>query len=1075
MRTFFSKIWLFLSLPFLFFLTGQIPDQGNQSAKGLLKASQKSWAEGHFDQALSLSIEAKKQAKAETDTLSLIMAMRQIGKYYARNGYTDQATVMLDSVISLANWIGPLHHEIFLARGERADVEARIGEFDRCIKRYEEILRDCKTLSPNDTLRPIMFQWAGQAYSYIEAYDSALHYCHRSLELFEKLYPSGSRLDIAYVENALGVIYSNIDRQEESVRHYQRAEEILSRLLRPGHAHVLQVRSNAAVQYQAMGQPWKAMAQYQKNLPYIDSVKPAIKYATLFNYAGALNNIGDCYESLKYLDQAEAIIREWPNLQPGGLNRIYYTRSAALQGLKRYEEALRYIRMSIETDVKVYGKDNSHLVQNYSRLGMISLLMGNYAEAVAAQKQAIRIADLQLAPYSMRKAWAWEALGEAQAKMGEHRQAIQSLHTAEKIYINGKMEWNLVDTYRNIAVAWQHLGNQDSTLLYFQKSWKTAMPGLPFQLSPDSLTYHHWRNAQLPALFEDLAGLNEWLYEHSPEKKHIAARLACLEAYIAVADSQQYYFESAESRQTQAADQRRIVEQALSSCLLLFRETGGENYVKKAFQLAEQSKAGQLRNHLQSRQALRFAGIPDSLVMKERDFRERLFASNMPHIEEDVDNNQKAARMREIYYRISREYRLFLQKLEKDHPEYYRLKYPVRLTVEDVSAKIEPQQALFSYFQEEDRIFVFRFSEGHWYMDYHTFPELLYLVSTWRKFISSPPPTEYSSLSDGGSVITQYLLPGLSSAMKHLIIIPDGILGYLPFESLLLEKVKPAREYEYRNWPFLARYFTFTYTNNAAIWLQYAKESSPEAHYIGFAPAFTENNFTSMRGAPDQLKYNQDEVIQVARLLHGKALTGANAKESAVKNLGDDPQILHFATHAMADDHNPMSSKLYFGQPVDSTEDNILYAWEIFGLDLNSPLTVLSACQTGDGLLQRGEGIMSLARAFQYSGSQNVLTTLWQTDDRAGAAITTSFFQKMAEGSFLENALTQAKTNWLDKSDNYHCHPYFWAGYILIGDGGNIQMEESRFWMNTGIFATFFLVAIVIFLIFRRKNKNLSL
>ncbi|MEZ4777674.1 MAG: CHAT domain-containing tetratricopeptide repeat protein [Bacteroidia bacterium] len=1068
MRNFFSGKWPLLYLPVLLLLTGQVSDQSANTARGLLHASQKSWADGNFDQALSLSLQAQKQATTEADTFSLIVAMRQIGKYYARNGYTTQAIATLDSVIAFANWIGPLHHEIFLARGERADIAARLGEFDSCISQYQVILNDCKALPPDDTLRPILFQWGGQAYSYVEAYDSALHYCHLSLDLLKKLYPSGNRLDIAYVENALGIIYSNIDRQDESAQHYQRAAEILTRMLRPGHPHVLQVRSNAAVQYQSMGQPWKAVEQFQKNLPYIDSVKPAIKYATLFNYAGALNSVGDCYESLKYLDQAESIIREWPDLQPDGLNRIYYARSAALQGLSRYQEALRYIHLSIEADVAVFGQDNSQLVQDYSRLGMIYFLMGNFAEAITAQKKAIRIADIHLEPFSMRKAWAWESMGEAQLNAKKYEDALLSLHTAEKIYISGGTQWNLVDTYRQMAVTWLCKGNADSSISYFERAWNIAMPDLPFQLSPDSQTYSMWRNPLLPALFEEMADWNDSLYRRSGVFDYQLAQLACLEARIAVTDSQRYYYESSESRLTQAADQRRILEKALSVCNDLYMETGAEVYIKKAFQLAEQGKSDQLRAHIQTRQALRFSGVPDSLLKQEQEYRQQLASMNISQEEEETASLQ-VVQNREAYYRVSREYRNFLRKLEKQHPGYYRLKYPSPLSPDEFAANIPDTQATYSYFQEGKKLFVFRFFGGKWYMTLYTDPNIDETLREWLTFIRSLPSDHAGTIAEKGQSLTQILLPGLSSEIKDLLIIPDGKLGYLPFETLLQKNIGSKHDDEYREWAFLARTFTFRYINNAGIWLQYAEASEYPAPYLGFAPAFGEDLYAGTRSMPGALRYNQTEVTQVASLLNGQALTDTYANESTVKNLGTDPHILHFATHAMADDNNPMSSKLFFGQPVDSAEDNILYVWEIFGLDLNSPLTVLSACQTGDGPLQRGEGIMSLARAFQYSGSRNVLTTLWQTDDQAGAEITTSFFQGIAKGIFLEYALKQAKTNWLDKSDNYHCHPYFWAGYVLIGNGGNVNIKSSGFGANWLVYAGILLSATFIILIFRKK------
>ncbi|MEZ4828807.1 MAG: CHAT domain-containing protein [Bacteroidia bacterium] len=408
--------------------------------------------------------------------------------------------------------------------------------------------------------------------------------------------------------------------------------------------------------------------------------------------------------------------------------------------------------------------------------------------------------------------------------------------------------------------------------------------------------------------------------------------------------------------------------------------------------------------------------------------------------------------------------------MENQHPGYYRLKYPSPLSPDEFTANIPGTQAIYSYFQEGKKLFVFRFFEGKWYIKLYTGSDTDETLREWLAFIRALPSDDIQNIAEKGQSLTQILLPGLSSEMKNLLIIPDGKLGYLPFETLLQENSESKYDNEYREWAFLARNFTFRYINNAGIWLQYAEASEYPAPYLGFAPAFGEDAYAGgTRSMPGALRYNQTEVMQVAGLLKGKALTGIAADEASVKKLEDTPHILHFATHAVADDNDPMASKLYFGPQTDSAEDNMLHVWEIFGLDLNSPLTVLSACQTGAGPLQRGEGIMSLARAFQYSGSRNVLTTLWQTDDQAGAEITTSFFGYVNEDWSLENALRESKTDWLRKSDNYHCHPYFWAGYVLIGNGGNVNIKGSGFWANGLIYAGILLSAIVIILIFSKK------
>ena len=270
-------------------------------------------------------------------------------------------------------------------------------------------------------------------------------------------------------------------------------------------------------------------------------------------------------------------------------------------------------------------------------------------------------------------------------------------------------------------------------------------------------------------------------------------------------------------------------------------------------------------------------------------------------------------------------------------------------------------------------------------------------------------------------------------------------LGYLPFETLLYQASSSA---DMKAWPFAAQIWTMNYAYAAELWLQ-KTTTDPAVEYIGFAPDFGEGNHSQTREELGPLSFNQQEVEEAARVWKGTALTGTKAQEMTIKQMKQQPIILHFATHAVADEADVMRSRLYLEAARDQKEDGILYAYEIYGLRVNSPLTVLSACQTGRGPFKLGEGIMSLARAFQYAGSERVLTTLWQADDRAAASITTTFFQHLSSEVSPNAALQEARKQWLRNSDSYHCHPYFWASYVLIGDGAQtfVRARSNRIWV----------------------------
>ena len=129
-----------------------------------------------------------------------------------------------------------------------------------------------------------------------------------------------------------------------------------------------------------------------------------------------------------------------------------------------------------------------------------------------------------------------------------------------------------------------------------------------------------------------------------------------------------------------------------------------------------------------------------------------------------------------------------------------------------------------------------------------------------------------------------------------------------------------------------------------------------------------------------------------------------------------------------------MQSKLVFAASEDTTEDQDLHAWEIYNLQLAADLVVLSACETGTGKLVRGEGLMSLAQAFHYANCPSVVTSLWPVDDDATAILMEYFYKALSEGLPKDQALQQAKLQYLEQSDPAGRHPFYWSSFVLLGD-----------------------------------------
>ena len=146
------------------------------------------------------------------------------------------------------------------------------------------------------------------------------------------------------------------------------------------------------------------------------------------------------------------------------------------------------------------------------------------------------------------------------------------------------------------------------------------------------------------------------------------------------------------------------------------------------------------------------------------------------------------------------------------------------------------------------------------------------------------------------------------------------------------------------------------------------------------------------------------------------------------------------STHGKADDRLGDFAFIGFGARKLGFFEK-LYARELYDFSLNADMVVLSACETGLGVLERGEGIISMSRAFAYAGAKSIFTTLWQVDDKNTKDLIVSFYQKMEEGENKSVALQKAKLDYLDcqEGKGERMHPFFWAGFVGIGDMNPIK------------------------------------
>lgn len=172
--------------------------------------------------------------------------------------------------------------------------------------------------------------------------------------------------------------------------------------------------------------------------------------------------------------------------------------------------------------------------------------------------------------------------------------------------------------------------------------------------------------------------------------------------------------------------------------------------------------------------------------------------------------------------------------------------------------------------------------------------------------------------------------------------------------------------------------------------------------------------------------------------------------------------------HTIINNSNPMFSKLAFTEVSDSTEDGLLNTHEIYNMNINARLAVLSSCSSGEGILRKGEGVMSLARAFMYAGCPSIVMTLWVVEDKSGIRLMTEFYKEIARGTSKDEALRKSKLKFIEEENLTRAHPFYWATYICVGTSEPLFYPAGRVILIFGMI----IIAVTALILIKRFLKS---
>ncbi|MDD8026814.1 MAG: CHAT domain-containing protein [Acidobacteriota bacterium] len=308
-------------------------------------------------------------------------------------------------------------------------------------------------------------------------------------------------------------------------------------------------------------------------------------------------------------------------------------------------------------------------------------------------------------------------------------------------------------------------------------------------------------------------------------------------------------------------------------------------------------------------------------------------------------------------------------------------------------------------------------------------------VANYLRFLTDRKPRRFQGWAGGQSLRRTLLGPfedRLKKGIKRLIIVPDGLLHYLPFEALTSGAAGRR---------FLVEDFEISYAPSAVYLLDLRQRPAPAAYGMDFL-GLADFHSVRVRGLAEAgemrfppLHYAVGEVGAIGRLFPAgrrTLLMGRAAKESRLKALPlSEYRVIHIAAHGFFEDSRWWRSALLLNRDKNDGEDGFLQPADIESLRFGPELVVLSGCRTGGGLLEKGEGIKGLASSFFYAGARALLLSLWSVNDQATARFMKAFYGYWTGGRSKREALRLAK---VEAIRSWREPPFIWAPFVLMGD-----------------------------------------
>ncbi len=921
----------------------------------------------------------------------------------------------------------------------------------------------------------------GLIYSEMRQLKKALENYEKALQIRLQFCKNDS-INLAASYFRIGVALHRKRDLEKAMNHFQEAKKINPNTT--PESKVLEADVSEAMGYIHYDRAKydEALSLFEKTLSIAKEVyeEETSYFSKIYNDLGLIYSMKEqLNESLKYYKKALSV-----NIQNYGLDKhpeqikIHYNIGTIYnkQGLR--DKALFHTKKTLNLAIMVFGENHPNLFFPYSQLGQI---YGN-EEGIPYIEKALAICEAEESKNLLRISFLYDYLSLIYTNIENDSEALKFAEKALKIRkaLFGENNENTIRSYNIVSKAYFGLKDYHNAIVNSDRAifLNSLDKENPLGFIENFETTGCLSIDMLLESIKVKADSYLGLYEKENEVTNLEKSALNYKKAIGLIDLVRQGRRNYDDKIKFSEIIKSIFSQSIRVNILLSKLKNDDSYLAQSFYSSEKSRANVLRELAKNADVKKIANVGDAILKQEKLIESDIARLRSKVIKEISKRNKDSAKLYALEGQmldLSRRRDSLENSIELNFPKYHSLKYEKNsISIIEIQDQLDETTTLIEFFKGDETWYVFVITKTSFNIEELKLKDVDTKVSEINNAIITKDKVKYTE--NAHDLYKQLIVP-IEQFLTgdKLIIIPDESLWHLQFDLLVTTKSLDGT----KRFPYFMLDYAISYANSASLLFEKTKQEKEQRDLLDQCIAFsysstttkTNNNetisLTELRDVNGDIPGTRKEIQEISKVFDGKYYYNQNANEANFKEYASKYKIVHLAMHGEIDDINPKNSKIYFSENEAKNEDNKLFSHELYSLDIPASLVVLSACNTGSGKVNKGEGILSLGNAFQYAGAESLLLSRWKISDKTTPEIMKLFYQNLKNGMNKSKALQKAKIDFLTNTNHFNEPPFYWGSFYILGDIDPISFSEpnTNIWMITGV-----LLLLVLWFIYRKRR-----